>query len=204
MARDAAKIAAMRDFVLANSSNLQTALLIQDAMSGVREKLISDIARRVSGGLQEKDQGWHVLENSLATDPLSKWVLLRWGPPEWRAYGWGVSLSAERPNARGMFFGLRAPSKETTDRKDWQARAMPDEDRGRLFAELAPVLRSAIGHKASKSDWWPCWLWLPNEFWSSPLVDQYTGGDPLSPPRAYLLTRQNLSACCTICLRRVL
>ena len=150
MARDAAKIAAMRDFVLANSSNLQTALLIQDAMSGVREKLISDIARRVSGGLQEKDQGWHVLENSLATDPLSKWVLLRWGPPEWRAYGWGVSLSAERPNARGMFFGLRAPSKETTDRKDWQARAMPDEDRGDSLPSWRPCFVALLAIKLAK------------------------------------------------------
>jgi len=72
-------------------------------------------------------------------------------------------LSPDKANAKGMIFGLRPPSKETTDRKDWQARAMPDEDRQRLFAELGPVLRSAIGHKASKSDWWPCYVWLPTE-----------------------------------------
>jgi len=57
MSRDTAKIAAMRDFVLASSSNLQTALLIQGAMPAVREKLVSDIARRVSEGLQEKSHG---------------------------------------------------------------------------------------------------------------------------------------------------
>src|SRR6478752_338207 len=112
MSRDEAKIAAMREFVLANGSNLQTALLIQDAMPGVRKHLVSKIATCVSEGLQEKESDWHIIENSLAKDPDRRYVYLKWGPPQWLPYGWGVSLGAESPEAGQMIFGLRAPSKK--------------------------------------------------------------------------------------------
>src|SRR5262249_41698720 len=130
MSGDAAKLAAMRDFVLASGSNLQTALLINDVMPEVRVKLVSDLVNRLSERLQESQPGWQVFDNSLATSPAQRYAILKWGPAQWREQGWGVGLSAERANARWMLFGLTAPSKRAPGRKNKPA--MSDEDRQRL------------------------------------------------------------------------
>ena len=156
MSRDDAKLAAMQNFVLASGTNLQTAILIHDAMDGVRNRLVSELVKQVSETLKEREPSWQVIDNSLEIRPFKKWECLVWGPPQWREYQWGVGLSAEKENANDMLFGFSAPSKGTERQP-----AMPDEDRQALAAALNPVL-SALG-RTKESPQWPCYIWLPDE-----------------------------------------
>jgi len=143
---------AMRDFILSSSSNLRTALLVHRAFDLVAKKLISELAMKVENVLKV-DQDWVVVSNTLARNPLERYAELKWAPREWETYGWGLTLSSQMYNARGMMFGLHATAKNNKDRSHAgnpaAYPAMPDQDRTHFAEILGPLLRNAIGRDAA-------------------------------------------------------
>jgi len=160
MTSDAA-LAAMRDFVLANETNLKTGCLIHEAFDSVRDKLVSDLARRIGEKLSGIDDQWEVA-NSLADNPAGLYEKILWFPRSWsKDYGWGVCLQTSRAGARGVILGFCAPSKDIADREP-RYPAMPEETRNRI----AVVVGKAITFATPRSEpWWPSYGVLPPDIY---------------------------------------
>jgi hypothetical protein len=148
---------AMADFILTNGKNLRTALLIHKSIPLIAERLVSDVAKRIEHGLAD-EPGWKVVRNTLASKPNEQHVELKWAPIEWEHFGWGISLSPQKGRARDFIFGIFAVSAGNGDpgytSNPAKYPTMPDADRDRLGAAIAPLLNS-VGDRDRGSAWWP-------------------------------------------------
>lgn len=155
--------AAMCEFILSSGANLRTAMAVHRAFASVTVQLVSEIARRIEVALAA-ESGWEIVENTLASNPLGIYSIIKWAPSEWRAYGWGVGLSSQQSGAGKMMFGLHATATINPDRDRAKLRtkcpAMSDVDRARLAQALVPITAS-VGGGNRVSAWWPQYTDLP-------------------------------------------
>ena len=155
--------AAMRDFILSSGANLRTAVAVQRAFASVAAQLVSEIARRIETTLA-RESGWVVIENTLASNPLGIYSLIKWAPFEWQPFKWGIGLSSQFSDAKRMMFGLFATAAPNPNRDHAglkaQFPAMPDADRARLAQALEPIT-SSVGNRNHTTAWWPKYTELP-------------------------------------------
>jgi len=164
---------AMADFILAGGKNFYTALLVYNAFPRAAEKLISAFAWDIERALAE-EPGWKVVRNTLASSPTEQFVELTWAPIEWEEFGWGISLSPQRGNARDFIFGIFAVTAGNKDadylRDPGKYPAMSDADRTRLGDAIAPLLNST-GDRDRVSPWWSRYTYLRTiKNWTDPTV----------------------------------